>query len=70
MTKPQFKLSRTERFKNIKDSFFVKNKKAIEGKNILLIDDIVTTSSTVDACSSILKACGTCKIFVLVLAMD
>jgi ComF family protein len=70
ITKPQFKLSRTERFRNIKDSFFIKNEKIIKGKNILLIDDIVTTSSTVCACSSVLKACGAHKIFVLILAMD
>jgi ComF family protein len=70
ITKPQFKLSRTERFKNIKNSFFVKNKKVIAGKNILLIDDIVTTSFTVCACSSVLKACGAHEIFVLTLARD
>ncbi|MDR3306700.1 MAG: ComF family protein [Endomicrobium sp.] len=70
ITKPQFKLSRTERFKNIKNSFFVKNKEVITGKNILLIDDIVTTSSTVSACSSVLKLCGAIKIFILTLARD
>ncbi|MDR1245237.1 MAG: ComF family protein [Endomicrobium sp.] len=70
ITKPQFKLSRAERFENIKNSFFVKNKESIIGKNILLIDDIVTTASTLSACSSALKSCGVDKIFILTLAKD
>jgi ComF family protein len=68
ITKPQFKLSKTERFENIKNSFFVKDKEIIKGKNILLIDDIITTSSTVSACSVALKAYGVDKIFILTLA--
>ncbi|MDR1434222.1 ComF family protein [Candidatus Endomicrobiellum devescovinae] len=70
ITKPQFKLSRVERFENIKNSFFVKNKELIRGKNILLIDDIITTASTLSACSSALKFCGADKIFILTLAKD
>jgi ComF family protein len=70
ITKPQFKLSKTERLKNIKNSFFVKNRKIIAGKNILLVDDIVTTASTICACSSILKFCGASKVFILTLSRD
>jgi ComF family protein len=70
VTRPQFKLSKAERFKNVKNSFFVKNMEIIAGKNILLIDDIVTSSSTVSACSSVLKLHGAGRVFVLTLARD
>ncbi|MDR3071261.1 MAG: ComF family protein [Endomicrobium sp.] len=70
ITKPQFNLSRTDRMANIKDSFFVKNDKIIKDKVILLIDDIVTTFSTVLTCSLALKTSGAQKVYVLALARD
>jgi ComF family protein len=70
ITKPQFKLSKIERSKNIKDSFFVKNNTIIKNKTILLIDDIATTSITVSSCSSALKTAGVKKVYVLTLARD
>jgi ComF family protein len=70
ITKPQFKLSKIERSKNIKDSFFVKNEEVIKNKTILLIDDIATTSITVSLCSLALKTAGAKKVYVLTLARD
>ncbi|GHT47574.1 phosphoribosyltransferase [Endomicrobiia bacterium] len=70
ITKPQFKLSKVERSKNIKDSFFVKNDVIIKNKTILLIDDIATTSITVSSCSLALKTTGAKKVYVLTLARD
>jgi ComF family protein len=70
MTKPQFKLSKEERIKNIKGSFFVKNKERIRNKTILLIDDIITTGATVSACAAALKKSGAKKVYVLSLARD
>lgn len=40
----------------------------IEGKNILLIDDIYTTGATADACSKVLKAEGAGDVYLLTLA--
>ncbi|GHT57248.1 hypothetical protein AGMMS50233_10420 [Endomicrobiia bacterium] len=70
ITKPQFRLSKVERSKNIKGSFFVKNYVIIKNKTILLIDDIATTSITVSSCSLALKTAGAKKVYVLTLARD
>ena len=58
------------RHRNVRGAFVVpKNRKAsISGKTILLIDDVVTTGATVDACSRSLKRAGAKKVFVLALA--
>jgi ComF family protein len=70
LTKAQFKLSKKQRAKNIDGSFYVKNKKAVEKKNILLIDDIATTAITASTCAKTLKKAGAKKVFVLTLARD
>ncbi|MCL2485106.1 MAG: ComF family protein [Endomicrobia bacterium] len=70
ITKPQFKLSKAERAKNIKDSFLIKNDGLIEKKNILLVDDIATTSSTASACAAALKSAGASKVVVITIARD
>jgi predicted amidophosphoribosyltransferase len=43
-------MHRTERWLNVNDSFFVKNPSILENKKILLIDDVVTTGATMEAC--------------------
>ncbi len=46
-TKPQFSLNKKERKENIKNSFNI-NLKEYKGENILIIDDIITTGSTLN----------------------
>ena len=70
ITRPQFKLSKTERAENIKDSFLVKNAGLIKKKSILLVDDIATTSATASACASALKSAGAAKVAVITIARD
>lgn len=53
-TKSQFNLKRTERIENIKNAFGLnetKDIKILNGKNILLIDDVSTTNITINECS-------------------
>jgi len=57
-TKSQSVLSRNERLSNIEDLFKVVNVQAIYNKNILIIDDIVTTGSTLNQCSKALRQAG------------
>ena len=55
--KSQKHLSREQRRKNVKGKFRVK-KRDIEGKNVLLIDDVMTTGSTLSECALMLKRAG------------
>jgi ComF family protein len=70
ITKPQFKLSKKERFLNMQGSFYVKNKNLIKKKNVLLIDDICTTCATASNCAKVLKEAGAKRIYVLTLSRD
>lgn len=51
-TSTQTKKNRFERWKNVENIFEVIHPENITGKHILLIDDIVTTGSTLEACAS------------------
>ena len=66
----QSKLNKEDRIQNIQGVYELKSKQLIENKNILLIDDIYTTGSTVNECSKILKQGNPKKIGILVLAKD
>jgi len=68
---PQSSLTQKERIHNVKGAFALNNRKKIniENKSILLVDDVVTTSSTVNECSKILRKVGKVKhVFVISLA--
>lgn len=69
-TKPQTKLSREARLENIKGTFLVSKRarKKIVGKNLLLIDDVLTTGATTNECAKALKKAGAQKVVVLTLA--
>ncbi|MBS9774469.1 MAG: ComF family protein [Tenacibaculum sp.] len=55
-TKTQTLKQRFERFNNEKTKFYIKNKTLLENKNILLIDDVITTGATLeDCCNELLK---------------
>jgi competence protein ComFC len=60
--------NRVERLKNIVGSFTVQNRKHIENKNIILIDDITTTGATLCEARKILKQSGARKIVAFTVA--
>ncbi len=67
-TKTQTGLENEKRFTNVKGSFSVKDKPSIKGKNILLVDDVLTTSATSSEAAYTLKDAGANIVFVLTLA--
>jgi ComF family protein len=65
----QTRKTRYDRWLNVEGIFKVTDRSSLFGKHILLVDDVVTTGATIEACASeILKVEGT-KVSVAVLAM-
>ncbi len=67
-TIPQVNLSAAERRHNVKGAFAMANNAAVAGKRVLLLDDILTTGSTVEECSRILKCAGASEVVVITIA--
>ena len=67
-TKPQVEVTGKERLTNVKNAFSVKNSKLVKGKRIVLIDDIMTTGSTVKECAVVLKKAGAKSVDILTIA--
>ena len=67
-TKPQKELSAAERLKNLSGAF---RAGAIpEGiRTVLLVDDIYTTGSTVEACARALRSAGVSRVYFVVICM-
>ena len=67
-TPPQTGLDRRQRRMNIKNAFSVRRPGRITGKRVLLVDDVLTTGATVNACAGILIQDGAARVDVLTLA--
>ncbi len=48
----QTRKSRTERWNNVSEIFHVEEPEVLYGKNILLVDDVITTGASIEACGS------------------
>lgn len=70
ITPSQMELPEKERRENLKNAFLCKNPNQIKKKKIFLIDDVYTTGSTMEECSSVLKKSGTKEVWGLVIARD
>jgi len=67
-TETQTRKHRDERWQNVEGSFVATNPAAIQGKNILLVDDVITTGATLEACGSTVLQCEGAKLFIASLA--
>lgn len=61
--------SKQERWENVEGIFDIKNPQAIEGKHVLLIDDVVTTGATLESCGHTLLSAGANKLSFATLAI-
>ena len=64
-TKSQTKMGRIERIKNVFDSFELKDKNGIQGRHILIVDDVLTTGATIEACARKLMEANNIKISIM-----
>lgn len=55
-TESQTKMSRAARAQNVEQAFKARTHHRLEGKHILLVDDVLTTGATLEACASALRA--------------
>lgn len=60
----QTKRTKTQRWENVEGIFDVKDNLVFENKHILLVDDVITTGSTLEACASALLKCKDIKISI------
>lgn len=69
-TKPQMRLTRADRLKNVRRAFAVPHAAhpMLHNKVVLLVDDVVTTGATANACAIALKKAGAAEVRVLALA--
>lgn len=67
-TKPQYGLSGQQRRENLHQVFELAEKKSLQGRRILLVDDIMTTGATLLECGQVLKKAGAVDIMGLVIA--
>ncbi len=67
-TIPQKKLDNSERQNNVKNAFII-NKNDVKYNNIIVVDDIYTTGSTIDAVARILLRAGAAQVYFLTLAV-
>jgi len=69
-SKPQSLLKKTERIKNVKGVYIVKNSLKIQNKNVVILDDIYTTGATTEECKRVLMLEGAKKVGIITIAKD
>ena len=68
-TKSQVNKKRFARWNNNEELFTLQNASAIENKHILLVDDIITTGATLEACIAVLNQAKNIKISIATMAI-
>jgi len=67
-TTTQTRKTKIERWENVKDVFQVKQPEKIIGKRILLVDDVITTGATLEACGQQLLNSGCTELSIACIA--
>jgi ComF family protein len=67
-TETQTHKNRIERWANMESTFEIRDSMKISGKHVLLIDDVVTTGASLEACTQVLLACPGVSVSIACLA--
>jgi ComF family protein len=68
-TETQTALSMTERRDNIKGAFSLKRGVSLSGKTVIILDDVITSGSTVSECGRVLLKGGAQKVYAVSAAL-
>jgi len=67
-TEPQISLAAAERAANVRGAFAVTDPAVLQGKRVILVDDVYTTGSTVAECARVLFKAEAAAVFVITVA--
>lgn len=67
-TTTQTRLSREERMENLRGAFHARQTPDLQGRDLVLVDDVFTTGSTVEECSRVLRRAGAASARVITIA--
>lgn len=67
-TVPQTRLKGADRLKNVKGAFAVRDESVVRDRVVVVVDDVMTTGATIEACTRALKEAGAREVRVLTLA--
>ena len=63
-TSTQTAKTRGERFENMRNVFFIKNMELLKNKHVLLVDDIITTGASLEACGAVILTAENTKLYI------
>jgi ComF family protein len=66
-TRSQVGLTIAQRSENVQDAYEA-DLEVVEGKSVLIMDDVATTGSTISACTNALRSAGAQEVYVLTIA--
>ncbi len=64
----QVGLSREERIANMRDAFRVREKRHVQGRTVIVVDDVMTTGTTLSECARVLKQAGAERVWAATVA--
>lgn len=67
-TTTQTRLDRDERSENLREAFSVRQPAAVQGRHLIIVDDVFTTGSTIEECARILAEAGAASIRAVTIA--